>query len=113
MKSGLKIVIALAVSALTAAAFFGCGSDKKDEDTSTGTGSVDFSKDVAPVLTASCTTAGCHDGTTNPAKTNFEDGTKFKATTSLVKISNGSMPPDATTWTDAQKAKVVDYLNGK
>ena len=113
MKSAIKVFGVAAICGLTAAAFLGCGSDKKDTDTSTGTGSVDFTKDVAPVLTAACATSGCHDGTKSPAKANFEDGTKFKATSSLTKINNGSMPPDATTWTAAQKAKVVDYLNGK
>lgn len=90
-----------------------CGSDKKDEDTSTGSGTINFDNDVKPILAEKCATAGCHGGSASPGKTTFESADLFKASGSKAAIENGSMPKSPTTWTDAQKQKVLDYLNGK
>jgi|GEM_PF-2650448 len=105
------IAIACVVAALTIQS---CGSDKKDEDTSTDTGSTDFTKDIKPITDKACASSGCHDTKQGSVEANvFTDGTKFKASGSLAAINSGSMPPDASTWTAAEKAKVVAYLGGK
>jgi len=114
MKVGVKGLGVFAIVALTALVFQGCGSDKKDENTSTDTGSTDFAKDIKPILDKACATAGCHATNQTGVDANaFTDGTRFKASGSLASINNGSMPSGTPVWTSTEKAKVVAYLGSK
>jgi hypothetical protein len=114
MKFLAKIFGTCATVALTGMLIQACGSDTKDDDTSTGTGTTAIQADVKAITDKVCATSGCHAVAQGSVAANvFTDAAKFKASDSLASINSGSMPPDATTWTTAEKAKVVEYLGTK
>lgn len=94
-----------------------CGSKKADETTGT-TGSIDFDKDVKPILVATCSAAGCHLNNANLSAGSFSTGADFKNTRSITDHLNGTggqelMPRPPTTISAADKQKLLDYLAGK
>ena len=118
MKVSSKIFGFLTVLGLAVAVFQGCGSDKKDPDTSTGA-TVSFTTDVLPIVKANCTVSGCHDGTVAPTKSALETEATFKSSNSGVRVAMATgnaliMPPSSkTALTTAEKAKIADFLAGK
>lgn len=62
--------------------------------------------EVAGILAANC--GKCHNGTVEPA---FSTGAIFKASLAKNKLIARTMPPPPATIADADKAKLLSYLN--
>ena len=96
-----------------------CGSDKKTDETST-TAKLDFTKDINPIIVASCADAACH-GKSGAAANVYEDNeTTLKAnkTDCIRRLKLVSTDPDyadfmprGKTLSDANKQKLIDFLN--
>ncbi len=62
--------------------------------------------EVQPVIAANC--GKCHNGTVHPL--DFSKPGVFKASKAKVRLTAGTMPPAPNTISDADKAKLLAYL---
>lgn len=114
----LKTVLAL-FAALTTAFILAqaCGSDKETEDTSTQT-KYDFTKDINPIIVASCSGSTCH-GKTGAGSTVYEEQekaflnseTETKRRMALAATDAAFMPRTPKTISAADKEKLIKFLD--
>ncbi len=93
-----------------------CGSSDKDENTSTATGTLTWTSDVAPVVKTNCAASGCH-GTAGATSIIFENNeANFKSYKAEnirrlnLKSTDGDFMPQGGTITAADKKVLVDFL---
>lgn len=96
-----------------------CGSDKKDDDTSTSD-KLTFSGDVEPILKTSCAGTGCHEAATTMTTAYVGAESAFKAAKASVKDRLGKAKTDALympkqdsqnkTLSDADKSTLLNFL---
>lgn len=112
-----KEILAVGISLF----FVGCSDSKKDSDTPAETGSgsttVSFS-DISSIVKTSCGVSGCH-GITGATSTVYENNeANFKAAKASIKdrisrakTAAGFMPQSPGTLSDADKTKLLNYVN--
>ncbi len=111
----LRPGLAVSVAGLLFTVVAACGSDKKADNTSTAK-KLDFTTDINPIIIASCTGAsGCHgtaskeSGVYQGNEANFKKA-DVKTRLGLPKTDPIYMPKGSTSFADADKQKMLDFL---
>lgn len=105
-------LLAIGATLAGAAAFFACGSDdKKDKDNTGTTTTLDFTKDINPILVKSCSGSTCHDKGDGQVVYVGNDA-NLKANKASVKsqLTAGAMPKSPSTISADDKSKIINYL---